>query len=169
MDPSMRGGGGQDRRTQIVDELLGRGMKLSDVKTYLELYRISNDKQLPAGAIEKMNDTRAAVAKLQNLQESLNNASGTGPIFGRITNLNPFDSERKALETQTQITGRQLARAIEGSRMTDADAAFYMDQLPSTSDTKATATKKINKLMQMLQESAMQSQQGYSQGGYYGM
>ena len=124
-----------------------------NIDKYKKMYEAMNpNPKLSDNAIGTVNDLGTAISSLSGLKQALTeNADKTGPIAGRLSAINPYDTNAQTLQAQTKQVSQIIGKALEGGKLTDQDALKYEKILPTMKDTPAVAAAKINNVMMMLQ------------------
>jgi hypothetical protein len=102
-------------------------------------------------AIKTVNDYQSAIKNLDQISGTLANTKvGVGPIAGRLSTINPYNTEGQSLRAQLDGVRQIIGKALEGGKLTDQDYAKYQKILPSLNDTAPVAQAKIKQLKSML-------------------
>ena len=117
-------------------------------------------------------DIDAAEADMSSLAAAVEaNQSIMGPIAGRIVGMNPYSTEAKALDAKMKIAAQNIAKSLEGGKLSDQDILRYREMLPNITDTPEVAKSKIagvNALLKQRRESQLGvlRKSGYNVGGF---
>lgn len=107
-------------------------------------------------AIQKINEAKTAMHNLDTVEKALRTTSvSIGPISGRFTGLNQWNSDAQALQALLDTVRQTSGKTLEGGKLTDADYAKYRKILPSLTDTKETALKKVSQLRSMIRDNSV--------------
>lgn len=145
--------GGNDEATMIAQQLLASGMKPSDIKTLQEIGAIpkTDTSKDPVKIRELKNSISSSKSALSSLVDDFGKFNNDTPFLGSLLNQNPFDPNRQGFATKIAVINQNLAKALEGGKLTDADRDFYKQNLLSANDTPSTAKAKYQVLMELLQ------------------
>lgn len=104
-------------------------------------------KDLPKDFIEKIAGFRTVGANIKMLRDSLAETNSIGgPIKGALGKLNPFDNKVKILDAKFKAQTKEIAKAIEGGKLTDSDQDFYDKVSPSVLDSPEVRKEKLRQL-----------------------
>ena len=110
-------------------------------------------KPLSNGAIDKMAETSAAVASLQDLRKTLQeNEEFIGPIAG-FAAINPYSSAKQA-QAKINLVRQRVGKALEGGVLRKEDEEKYKLILSTLNDTPETAIAKVDGLISTLERDA---------------
>ena len=110
-------------------------------------------KPLNAGSIDKMAESSAAVASLQDLRKTLQeNEQFIGPIAG-FAAINPYSDARKA-QAKIDLVKQRVGKALEGGVLRKEDEEKYKKILATLNDTPETAIAKVDGLIATLERDA---------------
>jgi hypothetical protein len=114
-------------------------------------FLMSGEKDSAQISKEKKN-VEIAEANLNMLMRDLeNNQSRFNPLINSVSGLaNIIDPERARLETKYKSVVQQIAKDLEGGRMTDQDRRFYEQFMPTLGDTADVVRQKLKGLQEMI-------------------
>jgi len=159
----------QDQRTQVALQLLGQGMKPSDVKTTLELVGLGASK---AGGLESlsMNERKTysqAASGYQALQNIANMLSDEGAFGGtQLGALLPDfmrPGESKQLASEIERAAEMFGRMQSGGAISQQEEDRFKRLLPGVSDDPETRQAKLQALMEQFSVVLNSAQMGNPQ------
>lgn len=136
----------------LILQFLNQGVKPSEAIALAKALAPGSD--VPTSIRSELANIDTAQQKLEDLASLLaENQGNIGPVAGKVTNIRGSlgDSNARALEDQLGILGQQVAKSLEGGKLTDADMTRYMKLLPSTDKNYETNLKNIQLLYKYLE------------------
>ena len=127
----------------------------------------SDGKTVAAERADKLAGHAQSLALISDLRSAIkSNEDKVGPLSGRLTALNPYDTTAKALAAQSKIAAQNIGKSLEGGKLTDQDIIRYQNMLPSNTDTPAVAYQKLDLLERMVQQKKNADVETYGKAGY---
>lgn len=148
---------GTATKQQILLSAFKSGANKKQIDEIDEIYdRFSSESaeekvELTDTAITKISDTRSAIRDVSRLKETINNANLTGPLTG-LRALNPYDTDSRELQAEIDRVRQKVGKALEGGVLRKEDEEKYRKILPTMTDTKVVAMKKLQKLEKTLSQ-----------------
>lgn len=141
--------------------------QLKAMISFQESQAPTTGKQLPAGEVAKLNETKTAISLLPKLQESFKESAGVfGPVAGGVRSLNPYDAKAKKAQATIFLVRQIIGKGLEGGVLRKEDEYKYKEILPKLTDTPETVQNKINLLNETLNQKFQTSTQGFQTAGY---
>jgi hypothetical protein len=132
-----------------------------------ELGAKSSGKALAAEQADKLASHEFALSSLGDLKQAVvANTNKMGPMNGRLSSWNPFDTTGQALQTQIQSVLQNIGKSLEGGKMTDQDRVFYQEIMATKTNTPEAALKKIEGIERMVQNKKLADLRTYGKAGY---
>ena len=150
-------------------ELPGGAMAVIGPKGQMEVIqapKVKEGQPLAVEEIKQLKSIKSVASDLAGIRKSLEGTM-TGPVIGRLRELNTFDKVRKELESRIQAALPEVARGLFGEVgvLTDKDVERYMKILPSIRDSKELSDMLLKNLEDKLARSYQDSLSVYSQAG----
>ncbi len=104
---------------------------------------------------------------LNDLEGTLKgNSDSIGPIMGRLSSLNPYDTTGELIDSQTQMLTQEFGKALEGGKLSDQDYRKYLNMMPQRKNTPEVALGKLSQIRRLLQEKEAGFRDALVEGGY---
>lgn len=122
-------------------------------------------KNISDTTLTKLQDMELVKFQLDTIEENLLNQD-TGPIIGKISSMNPYDTEAQVALAQLAGLTPKVARGIFGEVwvLTDTDIANYQRALPNLNSTKEKNEFVVNFMRDLLSEWVKQTVVGQARG-----
>lgn len=127
--------------------------------------------RLPADKVLTVNQGNTIPKQLADISATIGqNADSFGPVMGRLSTLNPYDTKSQTIDAQLRASAQAFGRYMEGGVLRKEDEDKYRKMFPTLGDTPEVARNKlaiVNKLLVEKQKSDVGAleQQGYSVNG----
>jgi len=133
------------------------GDPISARKQAAALVGFDPNDEMGGGASEmtaKMKEQKAALSdsekQLVKLGEEAAKFQSEIPLVGGLLGMNPWDSKRKGYLTRLKATLQNVAKGMEGGKLTDADREYYLSFLPNEDATAQAFAEQIAVLQDMV-------------------
>lgn len=124
-------------------------------------------KAIPASQAVPLSDYDAAISVMDEVDSELkNNSNVFSPIKGRLSALNPYDTQAQTTQAIVNRAAQVVGKALEGGVLRKEDEEKYRKQLPQITDTLAVAKGKAEKIKQMLIKNRKQKVDALKKAGY---
>lgn len=110
-------------------------------------------KMLPADTALKVQEGATIPAMLKDIAQTLTNkAERFGPVSGRMSSFNPYDTEAQTIDAQMRTASQAFGRFMEGGVLRKEDEEKYRKMFPQLSDTPELAQNKLAIVQRLLAE-----------------
>jgi hypothetical protein len=124
-------------------------------------------KTLAAEQADKLGAHDASLKLLNDLKTAYTlNKNVTGPIAGRFSAANPYNTDAQALQALTKSAAQNIGKSLEGGKLTDQDIARYEKMLPTMKDTPEVQAAKIEQLQRMVLQRRGSDLDSFGKAGY---
>lgn len=107
--------------------------------------------KLPANEVIGLNAAPASLKALEDIRNTImDNQDSFGPVAGRLGSINPYNTLSKTIDAQTQLAAQNIAKALEGGKLSDQDIIRYRKMFPNTADTSDVALAKLDLLEKLV-------------------
>lgn len=93
-------------------------------------------------------------------------ASRFGPVAGRAGQMNPYDTEAQAIDSQMRIASQTIGRYMEGGVLRKEDEDKYRKMLPQLTDTPEVAKAKLDQIEALLKSKQQKYIDDFSKAGF---
>ena len=127
------------------------GKQLDEIEKIYDRFAPESQQKLELtdAAITKVTDTRSAIRDVGRLRSAIETSELTGPLTG-LRAKNPYDTDSRELQAEIDRVRQKVGKALEGGVLRKEDEEKYKKILPTMTDTKEIALKKIEKLEKTL-------------------
>ena len=109
-----------------------------------------SDRPLPALQATNLGMTLSGINELDKMVKSMGDIELSGPIFGRIRQINPWDTTGQAVKALQVATKQIIGKGLEGGVLRKEDENKYEAIIPKMNDTKEALAQKYAQLRSML-------------------
>lgn len=143
----------KDIQQAMVNDFANGGKNIDKLKTLKEQLFGKGDGglELSDTAIKTVNDLQGSITDLARLYSEIDEKSLTGPLRGLFANV-PGNVEQQTLQAEIDRIKQVVGKALEGGVLRKEDEEKYKKILPTITDPKEVALKKIQQLYRKLNE-----------------
>lgn len=124
-------------------------------------------KQLPPDKVLKVQEGAMIPNMLSDIKSTIEkNKARFGPIKGRASSYNPYDTEAQTIDAQMRASSQAFGRYMEGGVLRKEDEEKYRKMFPSLSDTPAVAESKLAIVNRMLSKKQNADVKALRDSGY---
>jgi hypothetical protein len=117
--------------------------------------------------ITKYNEGNQIPTMLKDIEGTVNgNTDLFGPISGRVSSLNPWDTRTQTVEAQIRSSAQSFGRFMEGGMLRPDDEIKYRKMFPNLSDTPDVAKNKLALVSRLLAQKQSSTVEALRSGGY---
>jgi uncharacterized protein YcbK (DUF882 family) len=129
--------------------------------------RDERGQRLPATQAVLLADGNNIPAVLDKLETTLqSNQNIGGPIAGRISSLNPYDTETQNVQSEVNAAKQFVAKFLEGGVLRKEDEEKYDRILPTMTDTPEVRMAKLNNLRRLTRDKQNEYINSFNKSGY---
>ena len=143
----------KDIQQAMVNDFANGGKNIDKLKTLKEQLfgKDGGGLQLSDTAIKTVNDLQGGITDLARLYNNIDQKNLTGPLRGLFANI-PGNVEQQTLQAEIDRIKQAVGKALEGGVLRKEDEEKYKKILPTITDPKEVALKKIQQLYIKLNE-----------------
>lgn len=153
----------QDRHQMTMEDLAREGLLLKKQTANKE----KGGKLLTDAAVGAMAGYDSAESQLQDVLAGITRQSeNMGPIAGRLSSANPYATDPQAFDATMKTAAQEIAKGLEGGKLSDQDIIRYRKMLPNMSDTPELAKKKVQAFQNLIATKRDAALKNYGAAGY---
>lgn len=140
---------------------------LSAKKSEIDIKKAEGPLPLPQSAITSLAEGGGIPKLLGDMVLTVeNNSDSFGPVQGRLSGLNPYDTKAQTIKSKAKTTAQIVGKFMEGGVLRAEDVPKYEAMLPNVSDTPEVARNKAALVADMIKQKFEDQKNAFSNSGY---